>query len=269
MNGSRVTMQELANRGAESVKLEFSAEESANWFMGLVKLEIGIDGHFTLILEPIMSRLGSPSKRMGQIGNRIGLTGDHHGSCARSGFVPSPRRASSGWMQRFLTCKRCSFIAMVALGVACASTPRGATEANFASARSSAPEGWAAYKQRCAGCHGERGESVTSAPRVMGAGALPEYPRERKHNADPAAGDPELLRLQAQSRPAGAPWRDPFRTAQDVYNYVSEKMPLPADRAGSLSEEEYWSIINFMLLAHGVAVPPEGVTAANASSVKL
>jgi mono/diheme cytochrome c family protein len=216
-----------------------------------------------------MSKLGSPSQRMGQPGNRIGKAGNHRESRAPARFVLGLRRARIGWMQRFLTCKRCRFIAAVALGVACASTPRGATEANFASAQNSSPDGWSQFKQRCAGCHGERGESVTSAPRIMGAGALPEYPRERKHNADPAAGDPELLKLQAQSRPAGAPWRDPFRTAQDVYNYVSKKMPLPADQAGSLSEAEYWSIINFMLRAHGVALPPEGVSAQNASSVKL
>jgi hypothetical protein len=103
----------------------------------------------------------------------------------------------------------------------------------------------------------------------MGVGALPEFPQEQNINADPAAGDPELLRLRAQTRPAGAPWRDPFRTAQDLYHYVSKNMPLPAGKAGSLSSEQYWAIINFMLLAHGVRVPPEGVTAENASSVKL
>jgi hypothetical protein len=172
-------------------------------------------------------------------------------------------------MQRFLRDKRWGFVAAVALGVACASTPRGATTADFAKAKSGSPNGWTSFKQQCAGCHGERGESVTAAPRIMGAGALPEYPRERKHNADPGAGDPEQLRLEAQSRPAGAPWRDPFRTAQDVHNYVSKHMPLPAENAGSLSAEEYWAIINFMLLAHGVAVPPEGVSDQNASSIKL
>jgi len=182
-------------------------------------------------------------------------------------MTPSTLRID--WMGSFPTVKRWAFAAAVTAAAACASTPRGATEANFASARNGSPEGWTRFKQHCAGCHGERGESVTSAPRVMGAGALPEYPRERKHNADPAAGDPELLKLQAQSRPAGAPWRDPFRSAQDVYNYVSEKMPLPADQAGSLSEADYWSILNFMLRAHGVALPPEGVSAQNASSVKL
>jgi hypothetical protein len=98
---------------------------------------------------------------------------------------------------------------------------------------------------------------------------LPEYPRERNINADPATGDPELLRLEAQSRPAGAPWRDPFRTAADLHAFISSKMPLPAERAGSLSDADYWAIVNFMLRAHGVELPPEGVTQANAGSVKL
>ena len=136
-------------------------------------------------------------------------------------------------------------------------------------ARSGAAEGWTEFKTHCASCHGERGESVSNAPRIMGEGALPEYPRERNINADPASGDPELLRLKALTRPAGAPWRDPFRSAQDLYGFVSKNMPLPAKKVGSLSADQYWAIINFMLLAHGVQVPPEGVNAGNASSVKL
>ena len=44
----------------------------------------------------------------------------------------------------------------------------------------------------------------------------------------------------------------------------------PAEAARtSLSAEDYWAIVNFMLVAHGVQLPPEGVTANNASSVKL
>jgi len=129
--------------------------------------------------------------------------------------------------------------------------------------------GFALFEEHCASCHGKRGESVGRAPRLMGAGALPEYPSEQNVNADPAAGDPELLRLRAHTRPAGAPWRDPFRSAQDLYRYVSRNMPLPADKAGSLSSEQYWAIVNFMLLAHGARVPSGGVTPANANSVKL
>ena len=165
--------------------------------------------------------------------------------------------------------KHWGFAAAVGLVAACASTPHGATDVNMAKARSGSPNGSSLFQRNCAGCHGERGQSVSAAPRIMGEGALPEYPQEHDINSDPAAGDAELLRLRAQTRPQGAPWRDPFRTAQDLYSYVSKNMPLPVEKAGSLSAEQYWTIINFMLLAHGVRVPPEGVTAQNASSVKL
>src|SRR5262249_51342133 len=150
---------------------------------------------------------------------------------------------------------------LAAIACACASAPRGATDANMAKAQSRSPDGWTSFKRSCAPCHGERGESVSRAPRILGEGALPEFPEEQSANTNPAAGDPELLKLQSQTRPAGAPSRDPFRTAEDLYRYVSKNMPLPADKAGSLSPEEYWSIIDFMLLAHGVLVPPEGVNA--------
>lgn len=153
--------------------------------------------------------------------------------------------------------------------VACAGVQRGATPANLAKAEAAAPQGAALFQRHCASCHGERGQSVGRAPRILGPGALPELPAERNLNADPAVGDPELLRLRAQTRPAGAPWRDPFRTVDDLHRFVSKNMPLPPDKAGSLPPDEYWAIVNFMVVAHGVAVPPGGVNAANASSVRL
>ncbi|HEY2406021.1 MAG TPA: cytochrome c [Polyangiaceae bacterium] len=165
--------------------------------------------------------------------------------------------------------KTWTLVATVASLGACTSPPRGATPANMAKAQSGAPAGWSAFERNCAPCHGARGESAGRAPRVLGEGALPVLPQEQDINADPAAGDPELLMLRAQTRPAGAPSRDPFRTAEDLYRFVSKNMPRPAAKAGTLSAEEYWAIVNFMLLAHGVSVPPEGVTAGNASSVKL
>jgi mono/diheme cytochrome c family protein len=164
---------------------------------------------------------------------------------------------------------RASAAIAVALVTACAATPRGATETNFARAKSGAPNGATAFTRECASCHGARGESGGNIPQILGEGALPEYPRARDLNASPTAGDPESLKLEAQSRPPGAPWRDPFRNARDLHNYVSKHMPLPKERAGSLSPEDYWAIINFMLLAHGVQLPPEGVTAENAAQVKL
>jgi mono/diheme cytochrome c family protein len=169
-----------------------------------------------------------------------------------------------------LTWKTRVFFVAGVMTMACASTPRGATPADLARAASAVPTGSLAFEQHCAGCHGHRGESVTSAaPSILGPGALPEFPRERDVNASPASGDPELLKLEAQTRPAGAPWRDPFRNAQDLYRYVSRNMPLPANKAGTLSAEQYWAIVNFMLQAQGVSVPTEGVTENNASAVKL
>jgi mono/diheme cytochrome c family protein len=160
-------------------------------------------------------------------------------------------------------------MAMLALGGACAGKQRGATLENMSRAQNTVPKGAALFQAICADCHGQRGESVGRAPRIMGPGALPELPPEKNMNADPAAGDPESLRLRAQTRPAGAPWRDPFRTVDDVFRYVSKYMPQPKEKAGTLQPEEYWAIINFMMVAHGVQVPADGINAQNASSVKL
>jgi hypothetical protein len=46
-------------------------------------------------------------------------------------------------------------------------------------------------------------------------------------------------------------------------------MPLPKTKAGSLTPEEYWAVVNFLLTGHGSAVPAGGVNAANAASVEV
>jgi hypothetical protein len=46
-------------------------------------------------------------------------------------------------------------------------------------------------------------------------------------------------------------------------------MPLPKSVAGTLKPEEYWAIVNYMLVANGVAVPAGGVSEANAKSLSL
>jgi mono/diheme cytochrome c family protein len=160
-------------------------------------------------------------------------------------------------------------LAAVGIVGACAARQRGATPENLAMAESAVPNGLALFNRHCAACHGQRGEGPRRAPRILGPGALPKYPAEQNLNADPAAGDPELLRLRAQTRPAGAPSRDPFSSAEDLFRFVSKNMPRAPAEPGSLRPEEYWAIINFMLVAHGIAVPPGGVSAENASSVKF
>jgi cytochrome c len=118
---------------------------------------------------------------------------------------------------------------------------RGASTEALDSARASAPQGATVFEQECAVCHGKRGQGTAAVPAVMGGGALTK-------NSD--------------ERPA-------FVTAADVFAYVKREMPLPKNRAGTLSDAEYWSVTDFMLRAHGVDLPDQGLTAENAPRVAL
>ena len=151
---------------------------------------------------------------------------------------------------------------------ACSATQLGATDANAANARTASAPGAEVFDRECAGCHGKKGEGGSAAPSILGAGALPTYPRDQS-SANPAMNTGAQQQNADTSRPPGAPTRDPFRNAQDLYDYVSKRMPLPQSRAGTLKPEDYWAILNFMLVAHGVSVPPGGATPENAKSVPI
>jgi mono/diheme cytochrome c family protein len=148
--------------------------------------------------------------------------------------------------------------------VSCSSTPRGALDANLALARDKAAQGAKLFGEHCASCHGQRGEGL-SAPVTMGKDALPEYPKDPTLSSDIRNTDPTEQQLRQQLFPGGAPMRQPFRTAGDLYDYVSKQMP--KKDPGSLGSGDYWNVITFLLIAHGAQVPPEGVKAQNASSV--
>src|SRR3954466_13766281 len=92
----------------------------------------------------------------------------------------------------------------VGLSGACATTQRGATEANLAQAQGQAGPGATLFASSCAGCHGPRGEGLGSAPALLGPGALPEFPRTAGGSGDPTLIDPQQLQIEMQSRPAGA-----------------------------------------------------------------
>ena len=156
---------------------------------------------------------------------------------------------------------------LLALPLACASAPLGASGEAITRARDQSAHGATLFEQHCSSCHGARGEGG-SAPAILGPGALPEFPREHDVNTSQAASDPELLRAQALTRPAGAPWRDPFRTAQDLYGFVSTQMPRPKAKMGSLSSDDYWEIVSFMLIVQGANIPAGGVRQ-NASAVRV
>src|SRR5215510_3404328 len=107
----------------------------------------------------------------------------------------------------------------------CATTPTGATAEDVTRARGQAGQGANVFANDCAKCHGQRGEGLATAPPILGSGALPEYPRNSGGAGDPTVYDPQMIQIQAQTRPAGAPWRDPFRNALDQYNFTSTHLP--------------------------------------------
>ena len=152
--------------------------------------------------------------------------------------------------------------------VACSSTPPGATDANLAKAKKMSPPGADLFQRECAGCHGNRGEGMSSNPPTMGPGALPLYKRDPTTSTNPAMQQQAQYRTNEQG--VGTDQRRPeFKTAQNLFDYVSKEMPLPKSKAGSLKPEEYWALVNFMLVSNGVEVPAGGVTAENAASVSI
>jgi hypothetical protein len=149
----------------------------------------------------------------------------------------------------------------------CARTPLGATVEDLSRARDQASHGATVYGAECASCHGQRGEGLAAAPAILGTGALPEYPRNSTTVGDPTITDPQLIQIRAQTRPAGAAWRDPFRNALDLHRFLT--LHLPKARAEQLKDADYWAVTGYLLAAQGVALPPGGLNAANAASMPI
>jgi mono/diheme cytochrome c family protein len=160
-----------------------------------------------------------------------------------------------------------AFILFGLIALGCAATQLGATPAEIAQARGQAGAGAEAFASQCAKCHGERGEGIGSAPAILGPGSLPEYPRDPSGAAGSALTDPQLIQIEAQARPAGAAWRDPFRNAQDLFDFVGTHMP--KGRPGDLKPGDRWAVVGFMLAAQGASLPAGGVGPANASSIQI
>lgn len=95
-------------------------------------------------------------------------------------------------------------------------------------------EGGQLYGAHCAKCHGDAGQGTDKGPPVVGADALPKEPR------------------------AGAKRDVQFSTAYDVGGWAMAHMP--ADKPGSLSNDEYLAIMAFDLKANGVDLGAEPLT---------
>jgi len=149
----------------------------------------------------------------------------------------------------------------------CATTKLGATPEELSRARDQSAAGAAVFSNECATCHGGRGEGLANATAILGPGALPEYPRDTGGTGDPTLTDPQLIQIQAQTRPAGAAWRDPFRNAQDLYTFTTTH--LSKSRAANLKDADYWAVTSFILAAQGVSLPAGGLGPSNAASIPI
>lgn len=116
--------------------------------------------------------------------------------------------------------------------VACGGASSGA--GGVEQARAKAPDGAKLFDDKCADCHGSKGQGSFGTPGTMGSGTLSK-----------------------------------FANAKELYDYVHVQMPLPKASAGSLKEGQYWAIVNFMVAAHGKDLPAGGLNAGNAASVSL
>jgi mono/diheme cytochrome c family protein len=139
----------------------------------------------------------------------------------------------------------CMLLSCLGAATACGTTPRegeapphdasnaAGAEADAAPTPANFSEqvalGQKLYGQNCASCHGPGGEGTSDAPRLVGLkeGALP---------LDPPA-DRKFRKTQ-------------FTTVMDVGAFVVANMP--PNKGGSLSTEEYFSILAFDLKANGI-----------------
>ncbi len=131
-------------------------------------------------------------------------------------------------------------LALFPILLACGGSGSPANDAAVAKAKKQSPTGAKVYKSECAGCHGSQGQGLGGTPEVMGPTALP---------------------LKGVGGDIG-----PFKTAQDVFDYVKKEMPLPKSKVGSLSDEEYWAVVEYMLVGSKRKVSP-GLSAENAADV--
>lgn len=121
------------------------------------------------------------------------------------------------------------------LVLACASrSGSGPSDAQLAAARKAAAAGAKVFALYCSSCHGEHGDAPF-APAAMGKNALKRRPG--------------------------------LENGLDVYRYVKARMP-PGDKAGSLSDEQYWAVTEYMLRVQERPLPGR-FDASTAASVPL
>jgi len=57
--------------------------------------------------------------------------------------------------------------------------------------------------------------------------------------------------------------------AQGAVTCVASESDMPLIAPGSLDDEQYWAVVNYLVKANGIEPPSQGINAANAGAIKL
>src|SRR5688572_7250178 len=114
-----------------------------------------------------------------------------------------------------------------------------------------ATAGAALYQAKCASCHGANGEGVPGNP--PGPALIGREPRE----GFPFGSDPKLVRT------VGNYWPE----ATTLFDYIKRTMPLTA--AGSLSDDEVYSLTAYILAANEILPAGASLDSASLMAVKM
>jgi cytochrome c len=109
----------------------------------------------------------------------------------------------------------------------------GYPNAAYAFTDAQAKAGAETFQRQCARCHGPIGEGQDNiyrglrSPELIGPNSFPVAPRPYQ----------KLRHFE-------------FHSVRDIYEFASAAMP--ADQPASLSSDEYWDVITYLLQANGV-----------------
>lgn len=129
---------------------------------------------------------------------------------------------------------------------------------------SQAEQGAVVYYYHCMACHGDRAQGLTVEWRAQWAHGHQDCSAPQCHGS---RHPPEGFSFPKNFAPAlvGSTALASYATAQDLFQFVSQRMPYQAP--GSLKSDEYWQLVAFLLKRRGVAVDQIDETNAREISV--
>lgn len=107
------------------------------------------------------------------------------------------------------------------------------------------------YYYRCMACHGDRGQGLTVEWRAQWDVEHQNCARSGCHGS---RYPPEGFTFPKNFAPAiiGTNTLAKYENAQELYDFISMRMPFQAP--GSLTRDEYWELVAYLLRQRGVSV---------------